>query len=260
MYFYNIEKMQSTKIFFKKGLVFSVIPVFLVFFSIAYAQNSTVFIDAQKASGSGSNNSMIQIFSWSLQYINVWNNSTVIGNSFSGTYYDSVYGIFKTKWSDNPAQNVRVIGSTSACGVGNYGYKLWGFAYSETSWFINFAPTSSVFVYYCENEKQLRGFAYSKHLGFQNFSGIGFDINHIDAPDPEISEENDTFTNTQTEIFTPPSLPWSSQTLPGSSWDEWTESSWTNTNTQGPVLRPPTIDGQKIEFLPENESLFYIIK
>jgi len=41
---------------------------------------------------------------------------------------------------------------------------------------MDFDYNSSIYVYYCESDKKLHGFAYSKALGFQNFEGIGFEI------------------------------------------------------------------------------------
>jgi len=108
-------------------------------------------------------------------YINKWNNSTVIGNYFIGWYYDSVLWFFELDWSSDTSENVRIIGSTGACPSG-YGYKLGGYAYSESVGFMDFDYSSSIFVYYCEIDKELHGYAYSELWGFQNFEGIWFEI------------------------------------------------------------------------------------
>lgn len=108
-------------------------------------------------------------------YINKWNNSTVVGNYFQWYYYDTQLGFFRLDWSTDTSENVRIIGSTGACPTW-YWYKLGWYAYSDSAGFIDFDYNSTIFVYYCEVDKELHGFAYSDMVGFQNFEWIGFEI------------------------------------------------------------------------------------
>ncbi len=64
--------------------------------------------------------------------------------------------------------NVRVISSTDRCATG-YGYKLGGFAQGVDAGLINFNYSSDVFVYYCESDSKLHGYAYNEDYGFQSF-------------------------------------------------------------------------------------------
>ena len=219
-----------------------------------YANSSSIYIDDQGASWLGSNNSQIQIFLESLEYHNRGNNSSVVGNYFVWTYYDSIYGNFQMDWSTNSLENVRVIGTTSACGVGDYGYKLWGYAYSDIGWFIDFDYNNSIFVYYCSSDNSLRGYAYSSHIWFQNFSWITFDIEYIDQDEVELPVLDDDVLWPQTQITTPPP----SQTWPTG----WLPTAPTNPtpNIQALQSQPFRFNGQTIEFVPQNESFFYIIK
>lgn len=75
------------------------------------------------ASGIGSNGNTVSIFTGAVNYINTDNDSTTVGNSFSGSYYDSTYGSFKLDWSNNKSQNVRFMRATSRCPSG-FGYEL----------------------------------------------------------------------------------------------------------------------------------------
>jgi hypothetical protein len=65
-----------------------------------------------------------------LSYINKGENSSIIGNYFSGYYYDSMLGYFKVDQSPDQSENVRIVGSTGIC-PSDYGYKLGGYSYSE---------------------------------------------------------------------------------------------------------------------------------
>lgn len=51
-----------------------------------------------------------------------------------------------------------------------------GFAYGKDGGLMNFAYSSSVFVYYCENDGKLHGYAYSDDGGFQSFEGVSLTI------------------------------------------------------------------------------------
>lgn len=170
-------KKDKTKTFLwsKKTLgVLLWVSIISVVFAADYFSDSW---DIGSASGNGSNNSTVSVIGASdAQYWNKGNNSTIIGNYFRGFYYDSQYGFFRLDHNKGtPSENVTVVSSTSACSSG-YGYKLWGFAYSESFGFIDFDYNSSIFVYYCESDKKLHGYAYNQSIGFQNFEGIGFEI------------------------------------------------------------------------------------
>ncbi len=128
-------------------------------------------VPASTATGLGSVGNTVRVFANQLSYINAGNDSTVIGNFLSGSYYDDAYGSFITNWSSNPSLNVRIVGTTTRCQSG-YGYQLGGYAKSDVGGFIDFDTSATNFVYYCEATGQLYGFAYSNTLGWQNFSGI----------------------------------------------------------------------------------------
>jgi hypothetical protein len=98
--------------------------------TIAYALDiveST--LPAATATGLGSTGNTLSIFTGAVQYINTDNDSTTVGNSFSGSYYDSTHGSFKLNWSTDKTQNVRIGQPTSRCITG-YGYQLTGAAQS----------------------------------------------------------------------------------------------------------------------------------
>lgn len=231
------------------------IALVLVYLNVsANTPSSSLFLFAQSATWLGSNNSQIQIFPDTLEYHNAGNNSSVIGNYFVWTYYDSVYGNFQMNWSANQSQNVRVVWITSACGIGDYGYKLGWYAYSPLWWYVDFDYNDSVFVYYCENSQSLRWYAYSSQIGFQNFSGIVFDINHKDSALPEAPTLSTEFVNPNSQITNTPTQ---------NTWQTW----WFPSVPMNPEPNPQTFssqplrfNGQTIEFIPENESFFYIIK
>jgi len=92
-----------------KYLAYLGIPFFVVFISSVYAADvvSSVFT-SQTATASGSSNSIISVDN-NLSYINKGDNSAIIGNYFSGYYYDSILGYFETDWSSNRTENVRVV-------------------------------------------------------------------------------------------------------------------------------------------------------
>ena len=135
----------------------------------------------QSAQSPGSNGSTVWFstggtMTGTTSYWNEDNDSNVIGNYLRGYYYDTQFWFFKLDW--NPldlTQNIRIISSTDKCSTG-YGYRFWGYAQSETVWLINFGYSNEIYVYYCELDKQLHGYAYSEHIGFQNFEGISFEV------------------------------------------------------------------------------------
>ncbi|EKD44771.1 MAG: hypothetical protein ACD_71C00010G0003 [uncultured bacterium (gcode 4)] len=163
---------------------------FLLFFSsifIVFALDvvSTDF-SSQPATSSGSNNSTVwfstgwlsldETVSGTTSYINKDNDSDTIGNYLRGYYYDTQFGFFRLDWNlTDTTQNVRIISSTDKCGTG-YGYKFGGYAYGEAGGYIKFDYNNDIFVYYCESDDKLHGYAYSEHTGFQNFEGLSFEV------------------------------------------------------------------------------------
>jgi len=173
----NKKKKKVIKIVWRKLKILFALS-FIAVFGIVFADDflSQVLPD-DVADAVWSNDSLIETWTGTsvAKYMNKWNNSTVIGNYFTGWYYDSMLGFFRLDWSSDTSENVRIVASTGKCSTW-YGYKLWGYAYSESSWFIDFDYNSNVFVYYCESYKELHGYAYSETTGFQNFEWIGFEI------------------------------------------------------------------------------------
>lgn len=227
------------------------IALTLIYFSVHANLSSSLFLPPQTSSWLWSNNSQIQVFSDTLEYHNNGNNSSVIGNYFVWTYYDSIYGNFQMNWSANPSQNVRVVWITSACGVGDFGYKLGGYAYSYVGWYVDFDYNDSIFVYYCANTQSLRWYTYSKQIWFQNFSGISFDINYKDSAVPEAPTLSTEFVNPNSQITDTPNQ---------NTWQTWWFPTNPEPNPQTFSSQPFRFNGQTIEFVPENESFFYIIK
>jgi len=224
-----------------------------LFFSYTYAADVvSENFSTQTSAGTWSNGSIISVDS-NLSYINKWNNSSVIGNYFSGFYYDSFLWYFETDWNNlNQSENVRVIWSTWKCDTW-YGYKLWGYAWSSSVWFIDFDYNDDVFVYYCVDTSELEWYAYSSFAWFQNFEWISFDIEVIPTTESEEpqSSSTGTFVNESSTIT-----------------DEWSIE-W---NDEVPLVEDPsskdnnsnfttdTIQNDLIEFDTKYESLFYIIK
>ena len=209
-----------------KYLAFLPFLSFIVIFSSVYAADPSYPFTSQTATSSGSSWSEISTNS-SLSYVNKWNNSSVVGNYFTGTYYDSMLWFFTTDWSSNELENVRVVGSTNACDD-SYGYKIGGYAFSTYFWFIDFDYDDSIFVYYCLDDGMLHGYWYNGDLGFQSFEWIVFDILADPDTNPEDPDESDAFVNEGSNI----------------------------TNEEGTRTVWPDI----IEFEATQESLFYIIK
>lgn len=220
----------------------------LIISSVQAADVVSHIFTSQTATAPWSNNSLVSTNS-NLEYINKWNNSSIIGNYFTGHYYDDTFGFFEVDWSTTPDENVRVVWSTSACGS-SYGYKLWGYAYSPASWFVDFDFNSSVFVYYCVGDSQLHGFAYSDAIGLQNFEGINFDISAGSLLVPDVPSGTGAFTNDETEIL----APIEDDDEPGEVQEP--ESVVDNDSN----FSPTTIQNDIIEFNADQETLFYIIK
>lgn len=135
----------------------------------------------QSATSSGSNNSQIWFSTGAAStgttsYMNKNNDSDTIGNYLRGYYYDTQFGFFRLDWNPTDiTQNVRIISSTDKCGTG-YGYKFGGYAWSDSAGLIRFDYDTTNFVYYCESDKKLHGWAYSEHIGFQSFEGLSFEV------------------------------------------------------------------------------------
>ena len=152
----------------------------------------------QAATGSGSNNSVVWFSTGgastgTTSYINKNNDSDTIGNYLRGYYYDTQFGFFRLDWNaTDTSQNVRIVSSTNKCGTG-YGYKFSGFAYSDTAGLVRFDSSNDVFVYYCESDKRLHGYAYSEQIGFQNFEGLSFEIVSLSQNVPSLTFGLDPF-------------------------------------------------------------------
>ena len=222
----------------RKYLAFSWFLFFILLYSPAWSSDvvSSSFT-SQSAEALWSSNSLISVDE-NLKYVNKGNNSSVVGNYFTGYYYDSMLGYFLTDWSSSENQNVRVIGSTNACG-NSYGYKLWGYAYSEYYGFVDFDYNDSTFVYYCIDDWELYGYAYNSDLGFQNFEGVNFEIQTSPSTIAEEPSWNNAFVNDTTWIT------------------QQNNSSTSSSSSSGWWL---FIGWDKIEFDAVEESLFYIIK
>lgn len=259
----------------KKYFWFIVVPFIISLLSVfsfpVYAEDIVQYtFPSQTSSSQGSNGSFISTDS-ALKYINKGNNSSVIQNYFTGQYYDSIAWTFTMNWSSDATQNVRIIDSTSLCGQNAYGYKLGWFAYSETVGYIDFDYNSSIFVYYCSNDQQLHGYAYSRQVWYQNFNGISFTIASSPTTIAEIPTSSSQtwsqqFTNSNTNI-------WeniddiitenNNQIQEGDNYEfvaPWS-SSYYNLNSPTPIIAPTiNLGGIKFEFIPEEETIFYIIK
>lgn len=200
-------------------------------------------LSPQSATSSGSNNSKIWFstggsLSGTTSYINKNNDSDTIGNYLKGYYYDTVLGFFKLDWnSTDTTQNVSILSSTDKC-VSGYGYKFWGYAASDTAGYIQFNHDANNFVYYCESDKKLHGWAYSEQIGFQSFEGISFEIVALAQNPQSLPSWNDPFfVNNNTKI------------LMG-----------TTTSSNGGQNKMNTIQGKWLARKSWQEVFFYIVK
>ncbi len=169
------NKTKITKRIWTKLKILSAVFGIGVFWYVFWDDVVSQILPVDRADDPWSNGSIVETLAGAASYVNRGNNSTVIGNYFTGLYYDSVYGFFDLDWSSTPEENVHVVSSTGICPAG-YGYKMWGYAYSEDFWLIDFDYNSSTFVYYCEWDFTFKWYAYSDTLGLQSFEGIGFTI------------------------------------------------------------------------------------
>ena len=208
-----------------------------------FAADILLIITNQTAIAPGSSNSVIITSSGfgvdpdnkKTLYYNLWDNSSAIWNYFAGYYHDTVLGFFILNWSPLSSNNVKITGGTNLCSSG-YGYKLWGYAYSKTVGFINFAYNSSIYVYYCVSDGKLHGFAYNKYSWFQNFEGIAFNL-FPTISNTSTTNSNWLFVNDVTKLTTP------------------TAYTWANSNTKSGVIW-----GDNASLDDTQEQQFYIIK
>ena len=201
-------------------------------FTLSYALDViSSSIKNQSATSPGSYNSEISFLTGAASYINKNNDSDIIENYFTGAYYDSQFEFFQLNWSTDTTKNVRIIGTTGKCSSG-YGYKLGWFAYNDQAGFVRFDFSDSLYVYYCQSDKKLHGYAYSEHIGFQNFEWIGFEIDALSlstsAPQttgtsqsPSTGVTSTIFTNDTSLILTPTTSTSTSSSLPEDSTIQW---------------------------------------
>lgn len=192
-------KRQKIKKFLETN-IYATIILFFFIWSVFWAYNSYI-ISPQISTQLWSYDSSIS-FTWSVwnewYYVNDKDNSAIIWNYFKGYYYDSLFWFFKLDWSSNAGDNVRIIGSTTKC-VNWYWYKLWGKAYSQVSWYIDFGYDNNTFVYYCLSDKKLHWTAYWKYIWYQSFDWIQIDVS-VDVPSLVEKVKNDLFRNDTTNI------------------------------------------------------------
>ena len=233
--------------------LFMFIPTTFLYSSVWWADDIASSFSPQSSTWSWSFNSVVSVDS-DLKYVNKGNNSSVIGNYFTWYYYNSVWWYFKTNWATTSNQNVRITGSTDSCN-NSYGYKLWGYAYSEYHGFVDFDYSDSIFVYYCVANKLLYWYAYSEDLWFQNLEGITFDIDVTPSTIIEEPEWDENFYNDDTTIADR----WnsSSSSTSGSSSSSTSSSSTSGSSSSSGWF---FISADTIEFEAIEETLFYIIK
>jgi len=214
----------------------------------ALADNVAHTFLTQNASWVWSNGSVISVDA-NLEYINKWENSSVVGNYFEGLYYDSIFWYFQTDYLTDQNQNVRIIWSSNACSSG-YGYKLGWYAYSSYYGFVDFDFSDDIFVYYCVDDNSLHWYSYSETIGFQNFEDISFPINIGPTATAETPSDTEDFRNDDTKIVNPNI--WNTSDNP--------ENDTPEAQSENSNFSPTTIQNEKADFNVERESLFYIIK
>lgn len=133
----------------------------------AWWNNNTVWFST------GSTSTWAQYY---IQYINRDNDSFILNNYLKGYYYDTQYGFFRLDWnSTNLTENVYISNSTDRCPSG-YGYRFDGFAQGIDAGFMDFGYDENTYVYYCESDNKLHGYAYSPDFWLQSFEGIMFSV------------------------------------------------------------------------------------
>lgn len=169
---------------YKKTLFFP-LGIFCIFASV-YAANTLIenIRGNQIATGPSAypTQQVRTINTGDLRFMNKDNDTLRTGDYFSGYYYDSVYGIFRTDMDTTSAVRIGSV-VTGVCPAGTYtGYKLTGFSYNPEFWFMDFDYDATRYAYICipnttgqlwnTLSSYLGGYAYSPLIGFQNFSGI----------------------------------------------------------------------------------------
>jgi len=198
--------------FYSRAVFLGFFVFFLSSIFVAFALDvvSTDF-STQSATSVGSNNSTVwfstgwlsldETASGTTSYINKDNDSDTIGNYLRGYYYDTQFGFFRLDWNlVDTTKNVRIISSTDKCGTG-YGYKFAGYAYGEAGGYIKFDYNNDIFVYYCESDDKLHGYAYSEHTGFQNFEGLSFEVVALSQNIPNLTFGSDPFFVNNTSLI-----------------------------------------------------------
>lgn len=170
--------------------------------SVAYAVDTvSQNIPTQSATTTGGNTNTVWFSTgttstgaqYYVQYVNRDNDSSIVNNYLQGYYYDTQFGFFKLDWdSTTPSNNVRIVDSTDKCPTG-YGYKLGGYARGEDVGFLDFDFDNDIYVYYCESDQKLHGYAYDFDLGLQSFEGIGFNIAASSTNTASLIGGNDPF-------------------------------------------------------------------
>ena len=116
-------------------------------------------------------------------FMNQWNDDSMIGNFFSGYYYDEAYGVFKTDYL--PGEELRISHQNGTCSDGKQKYALAWYAYNENFWLINFENASwKSDIYVCIESDPLASdyasayfqwYAYGEYVWIQNFENIAFE-------------------------------------------------------------------------------------
>ena len=164
-------------------------------------------------------------------YINNWNDTQVISNYLSGFYYDTNYGFFAFSWTGATSLNVHVSDVTTKCGAWVYGFRFAWYAkgaetaLGNTVWLINFWYDNNIFVYYCDNDKKLHGYAYSEDIGFQSFEWIAFEVGAVpNIGDPFSPKVDPFFVNNNSAIISDTNQAFNSIQSDVISTDWWKES------------------------------------
>lgn len=189
--------------------------VVLFSLSIAHALDTiSQNITPQSATTSGGNGNTVWFSTgttatgtqYYVQYVNRDNDSSTVNNYLAGYYYDTQFGFFRLDWdASTPFNNVHIIDSTDRCTTG-YGYKLGGFARGEDAGFLDFNYDNSTFVYYCESDQKLHGYAYNLDLGLQSFEGISFNISATGTGIASLSTGTDPFFVNNNSILLLPNI------------------------------------------------------
>jgi hypothetical protein len=170
--------------------------------TIAFALDTVSQTIPTQSATSGGGNSNIVWFStgttstgtqYYIQYMNKDNDSSTIQNYLRGYYYDTQFGFFKLDWNTlNTDENVHISASSDRCPTG-YWYRFDGYAQGVDAGFLDFGYNDDIYVYYCESDNKLHGYAYSPDFGLQSFEGISFSV--------AATSTNNAFTPVSTDPF-----------------------------------------------------------